>query len=173
MQSNQRSPHRHPRNVHDYSCVVTLIASPVRFFHPPSLVASYGLPPSFARGSIVTSKTQTWHALSTCLVTGSICSFDAPVPLSMTSVLFPWVSDTHNTVYNGWKMRLLRLQCALVGLSTSDDHSQASSGAYYNICFLPFLLVTGFGEHDGGLHEERLWVVRNPMLHAPVVVRAA
>jgi hypothetical protein len=155
MQSNHRRPHCHTRNVYDHSCVVALVASRVLFFRPPSLVASYGSPPSFARGSIVTSKTKTWHASSTCLGSRSICSFDAPFPLPTTFVLIPWVSDTHKTVYSGWKIPL-PLWHAPFGLATSNDYLQANGGAYYNIRFLPFLLVTSFREHDGRLHEESL-----------------
>lgn len=84
--------------------------------------------------------------------TGSICSFDAPVPLLTVSALFPWVSDMDKTVYSGWKIRLLP-QHAPFGLSTSDDYLQASGGAYYKHTFLRVLLVTSFKEHDGGLHE--------------------
>ena len=138
MQSIHRRPHFHPLNVHEYSCVVTFVASPVRSFHPPPPLAPYG---SFKFRPRVYRNTEDHkpgalrkHAWGAC----SICSFDASVPLSTTLALFSWVSDTHKTVYRGWKIPLLPRQHALVGLSTSDNYLLPSGGAYYNIRFYVF-----------------------------------
>jgi hypothetical protein len=177
MQSNYRRPHCHSRNVHEYSCVVTHVATPVQytsFIHLPGRRWPLMFRPTvtFARGSIVTSKTQNlarfvnMSGASVPFVTGR--SFDAHIPFPSTSALFPWVSNTHKTVYIGWKIRLLPLQHVFVGLSTSDDYLQASGGAYCNIRLLCALLVASFREQDCGPHEESSLVVRDLMLHAPL-----
>jgi len=100
MQSNHRSPHCHPRNVHDYSCVVTLVASPVRFLHLPPPEAPYGSPspkfrPRFYRNI---EDTNLACIVNTPWAPVPFIPFMTPVPLPTKSAPFPWLSGIHKVV---------------------------------------------------------------------------
>jgi hypothetical protein len=87
MQAYHRTPHCHPLDVHEYSCVVnprrqSSYASFIRRRRWPLMVRPQVSPAGLYRN--IEDK----HASSTSLGTGSIRSFDAPVPPSQRRPLY-------------------------------------------------------------------------------------